>query len=268
MNLHLLNPVTIHSANPRSPRPDIPNVSITLPGNLGKTCNEMINILFGRVGREAGARRALDPQRQHQRLRAVMAVPQRQSIGVEPAANVFRPHTGNGKGHDPASLQGSYGSYHANTLETGQRVEKPAGEPRSCSATASQSRRSIQRIAAPSPTAAPIGGVPASNRRGGSANSAASGDTLRIIWPEGRHILQDFAAAPKDANPGGTEGLVAGERIEIDAEALNVERSVRRSLRPIKHHGGADGARGSDDWSGIRQRARYIRAMGHSGISK
>jgi len=129
MNLHLLNPVTIHSANPRSPRPDIPNVSITLPGNLGKTCNEMINILFGRVGREAGARRALDPQRQHQRLRAVMAVPQRQSIGVEPAANVFRPHTGNGKGHDPASLQGSYGSYHANTLETGQRVEKPAGEP-------------------------------------------------------------------------------------------------------------------------------------------
>ena len=83
--------------------------------DLGKSCNEMIDIVLGRIGREAGARRALDPQRQHQRLRAVMAVPQCQSIGIEPAANVFRPHTGNGEGHHPAPLLDSHRSYNANT---------------------------------------------------------------------------------------------------------------------------------------------------------
>ena len=174
--------------------------------------NEMIDIVLGRIGREAGVRRALDPQRQHQRLRAVMAVLQCQSIGIEPAANVFRPHTGNGEGHHPAPLLDSHRSYNANTLETGQCVEKPAGEPPSCSATTSQSSRSIQRIAAPSPTADPIGGVPASNRRGGSANSAASADDAPdhpAADDEGRHVLQDFAAAPKDTNSRGTEGLVA-----------------------------------------------------------
>ena len=88
----------------------------------------MIDILLGGVRREAGTRRALDPQRQHQRLRAVMAVPQRQSVGVKPAANVFRTHTGNGEGHDPAPLLGRHRSYHSNTLEIDQHVEKPTSE--------------------------------------------------------------------------------------------------------------------------------------------
>jgi len=72
---------------------------------------------------------------------------------------------------------------------------------------------------------------------------------------ERRHGLEQLGPGPQDTDAVRPVGLVAGEDVEIDAERGQVERPVRRTLRAVQHHLGADGPGGSDDRAHIEQRA-------------
>jgi hypothetical protein len=53
---------------------------------------------------------------------------------------------------------------------------------------------------------------------------------------ERRHRLEQLAAAPESADPARPAHLVRRDREELAVERLDVDRSVRRSLRGVDHH--------------------------------
>ena len=86
------------------------------------------------------------------------------------------------------------------------------------------------------PITSAMAGVPASNFQGSSfqlvpvephgADHLAAGE-------ERGHRLEQLAAAPQGAGAGRAAQLVAGEREEVGAQRLHVDRAVRHGLRAV-----------------------------------
>ena len=120
-------------------------------------------------------------------------------------------------------------------------------------------------MAAASPIASAIGGVPASKRFGISANSVFS----KVDRPdhvaaalEGRHGPQQVGLAVEHADPARAVDLVAGEDEEIAIERLDVDLPVRRGLASRRSARGAPAACASaDDVGDRRDRAERVGGM-------
>ena len=80
-------------------------------------------------------------------------------------------------------------------------------------------------------------------------------DHLAAALPR-RHALEQLLAPVEHADAGGTEHLVAGERIEIAAQFLHVDRHVRDGLRAVDQGGDAARLGGGDQAPDRQHRAR------------
>ena len=82
---------------------------------------------------------------------------------------------------------------------------------------------------------------------------------------ERRHRLQVFALRPQRAGAGGAEHLVPGERVEIAAQRLHVDRPVRHRLRAIDQQRDAAPAAFACDLAHRVDRAQHVGDMGDAG---
>ena len=57
----------------------------------------------------------------------------------------------------------------------------------------------------------------------------------------GRHLIEQFVLAPKDADAHWAKRLMGAESKEIGAELTHVDCHVRRRLRTVYYHVGAVG---------------------------
>ncbi|OEI67394.1 hypothetical protein Cus16_2994 [Curtobacterium sp. ER1/6] len=71
--------------------------------------------------------------------------------------------------------------------------------------------------------------------------------------------VEELAPTPEHADAARSEHLVPGERGEVDAELLHVERTVRRRLAGVEHDEGAVLVRGGDDLRHGRDHAGDVR---------
>ena len=105
-------------------------------------------------------------------------------------------------------------------------------------------------MAAPSPMAPAMSGVPASNLAGSAVVPDLSKVTELIMSPPpcyGGIRSSRSAFAVQHADAGRAEQLVAREGVEVAVERPHVDRHVRDGLRAVDEHRDAAGVGEADD---------------------
>ena len=85
----------------------------------------------------------------------------------------------------------------------------------------------------------------------------------RATAEERRHLGEQLQPPPERADPGRPVGLVPGEGVEVDPELGDVNRQLRRRLRPVDEHQGACRVGQLGDLGDRVERAEHVRDVGH-----
>ena len=213
------------------------------------------------------------PSTLHQRLGAMVAGADRDARIVQYGGDVVRMHPVDVEADDPGAVLGAVQGHAADARAARRGIR--ATSAASCAWIASRPMSSTQSIAAWSPIAPTMCGVPASNRAGGSSiGRFGEGDAVdhRPAALPRRHRREQLGAAPQAADAGRAVELVAGESVEIAADRGDIDRHARHRLAAVEQQqralgmgdlGGALARRGSSRarWRHGRRRRRDARSV-------
>ena len=174
-------------------------VHVASADQIFKPGTQRIDIGIETIGCKAGADGTLDTKSAKQRLRAVVAAAQGHSMAVEVTANLLCREAFDREGYDPAAIAVVSRPCTSTPLIAARPSSRRRVNRSSWVSTARQSSACMKSTAAPRPTAAAIGGVPASKRRGGERKLVLVRVTWLIIWPpvmNGGMAASKFAPAP------------------------------------------------------------------------
>ncbi len=184
------------------------------------------------VDAERGADGTRQAQMVHQRLRAMVAGAHAHAALAQQRAGIMRMHAIQREGNDADPVPRHADGAHAGNFLPAARARIASGCGRAPRSGPSR-WPSMKSMAAASPTAGPIGGVPASKRCGGSANSvcgeADGADHVAAALP-GRHGRQQVRLAIEHADAIRAVELVAGEDQEVAIPVRHIDREMRRRL--------------------------------------
>ena len=206
------------------------------------TRQQRVDVAVVVVRRHRDARRAVEVEPVHQRLRAMMAGAHRDPERIERLRHVVGMHAVQHEGHDRIAVLQARRAEDLRTVDLLQPVHEPLHQRHLVVVRA----RPVERLHPGAGRTQTDGRadrrspcLEAARRRRPCRLGQGHAADHRAAAHEGRHRVEKLRPAPQHADPVRPIGLVPSEGVEIDAQRRKVDGPVRRALRTVEHHLGA-----------------------------